>query len=167
MRGEVDEARSAESGGGRGPGQAPLLLLLALGACQPAARVTLTLDKAPGVVPLRGVVVVLRETATDTPTVYGPVDLKETPEFRLQADVAPGEEFYFDVFGCADAATCQGEQVLARGCMAPRTLEKGQEESVTVTLYQSPGEYDLPPGPGITPETGCPPVGPHTRPPPP
>lgn len=145
-----------------------LAVLCTVGSCGPAANVELTVDKTPAVGPLQGLLIVLRKANSNTPTVYGPIDLTKSGDTALRTDVTPGQEFYFDVFGCSSPSDCTGANVVARGCHNLATVNQGEQKAIAVTLYPSPGEYDLPPQPGVVdPEKGCPPYGPHTRPPPP
>lgn len=133
--------------------------------CGPGARVNLELDKTADVPALRSVVVLLRDTAADAPTVYGPINLDDNPQFRLQSSVEPGQEFYLDVLGCTHPSRCESDFVAARGCRNPMRLNQNEERNVRVMLYLSPGEYDLPPQPDVEdPTNGCPPVGPHSHP---
>jgi hypothetical protein len=142
-------------------------LLLCLLCCQPAATVELTLDKAPNVSGLKSVMVVLRKVDGNKPTIFGPISLAKNPQFVLNTDVAPGEGFYFDVFGCLSEADCNGDNVAARGCHDVHEVKNGESWTVNVTLFANKGEYDLPPQGAPNPELGCPPYGAHTRPAPP
>ena len=81
--------------------------------------------------------------------------------------MAPGEGFYFDVFGCTDENTCEGETVAARGCNDVTQVTQGDDQPINITLFVSKGEYDLPPQGAPNPELGCPPYGAHSRPAPP
>ncbi|MEW5854286.1 MAG: hypothetical protein AB2A00_36265 [Myxococcota bacterium] len=149
--------------------QRALLLGVLLGAgCQPAASVSLDLDKEPTVPPLETLMIVVRKTNGDTPYVYGPIKLSEQSQFKLQTEVPPDTRFFIDVTACEDPDSCQGELIVARGCTETMVLEKGESRSEHIQLFPNQGEADLEPIPGRAgtdmPERGCPPYGPHTRP---
>jgi hypothetical protein len=143
------------------------LAALLASSCGGAANVEITLERGPGVPGLETVTVVVRDLTTDKPTVYGPVKLREQERFRVQASVPPGHDFYVDVFGCQDPEACSGDLVVARGCTGVMELVENETRTETVVLHATRGDHDLEPtGDGRTPPAGCPPTGPHTRPPP-
>ena len=127
---------------------ATVMALAALSGCAPPqAELFLVLTPATGadLSEVNALRINVRELSELTPEVFEAIDLNETTEERLRADVPPESPFYVDIWGCPDVDNCRGPDVIARGCTRVLQLEVGEERSLGVAI-------------GNIPVDGCPPT---------
>ena len=119
---------------------ATLGLAVVAGCGEAPVEVTVVLSRAEGATFDRpgALKVIVRDTSVDEPEIFGPFAVEREESSRLAAEVAPGSDFYVDVWACPAVDACGPTDVLGRGCTSVVRVPAGaQSAAVDIPIHDA------------------------------